>query len=90
MRRPTGEAVEPGVMTISDEGRAADFFTDLDAELGYRFIADEPDHRCNDYRPKILYRLWMKETINGLVAGNNGAKQNHEYDGHPARSSTRP
>jgi hypothetical protein len=78
----TGETVYPGVMTVSDESGAADFLTNPYTELSYCLIADEPNHRCNYYSPQILDGLRVEEAINGLVARNNCAKQNSEYNSY--------
>ena len=78
----TGETVYSGMMTIGDKSGAADFLTNFYAKLGYCLIADKPDHRRNYYSPQILHDLRMKEAIYGLIARNDRAKQNHEYDSY--------
>jgi len=67
-------------MPIGNEGGAADFFADLDAEAGDRLVADETDRRCNHHRPKMLYRLRVEETIDRFIAGNNSAQQDRKHD----------
>ena len=47
----TRESVNSRVMTICDQGGAADLITNLDAELGHGFVADASDHRCDNHRP---------------------------------------
>ena len=68
------------MIPVGNECGAADLFADPDAKDGHGFIAEETDYGGGDDRPEIGDGLWMEESIDGLITGNQSAEQDRQHN----------
>ena len=82
--RETGEPVHAGVIAVSDERRTLDLPADADPEHGDGFVADETDDAGGRHRPEERDLPGIDESLDGLEARHQRARQ-YQPDDHHAR-----
>src|SRR5215204_5137192 len=75
-----GEPVRAGVIAVCDQGGTLDLATNPDTEHRHGLVAEETDDPGKRHPQELLDWLRMEETVDGLVAGDDGAEQDDEDD----------
>ena len=73
--RQAGQAVDPGVVAVGDQRRAADLFPHLHSEQCHSFIAHEPDHGRQGYDPDVVDLRRVAQPPDGRVGGEDAGAQ---------------
>jgi hypothetical protein len=60
------------VQPVGEEGGRADLASHADAVACDQLVAEEADHSCSGDSPEMVDLLWMEQSVDGLIGGEQG------------------